>query len=386
MDYPFPSTASASAVDRRPRSRLALLSFALLAACSSGGARSPDSGEASAGVTPAPEDEPWKTLEEWHLFDDARKQSPGTRVVPYDVNSPLYADYAQKHRFLYVPPGERIGYSDTDVWAFPVGTILVKTFSYLADARDPSSAERLLETRLLIHQSTGWKPHTYVWDEEQTEATLRTGGADLDTTFVDPSGEGRTNAYSVPSENDCRSCHGKLGQTDTLGGRTRQLDRDNDYGDGPENQLDHLADLGLFDAAPAPAEGRTRLVDPFGDAPLYDRARSYFDGNCAHCHRAGNSQGSQSGLFLDFESTDPAEGRLARIGVCKQPASAGGATCGYSFDIVPGKPEESIYVCRMESTDAKYKMPTVGRNLVHTEGVALVQDWIASLPGDCGGQ
>ena len=380
MDYPFPSMASAFAAKR-------LLSAAFAVALLSAGCSSSDSAppQTVEGVNPAPEGEPWKTLDEWQLFTDAAEQEPEERVIPYDVNSPLYADYASKYRFLYVPDGKKIGYADTAVWELPVGSILVKTFSYFADVRDPSSDERLLETRLLIHQTDGWKPHTYLWNESQTEATLKTGGTDLDVTFIDESGTERTNSYSVPSENDCRSCHGKLGQTDTLGGRTRQLDRDHDYGDGPVNQIDHLAELGLLDDAPAPGEDRQRLEDPFGDAPVWDRARSYLDSNCAHCHQTGNAQAAQSGLFLDYDSTDPALGDPAGIGVCKQPASAGGATCGYSFDIVPGKPDESIYICRMESTNPKYKMPTVGRNLVHTEGVALMRDWIASMPGDCGG-
>src|SRR5262249_10420118 len=161
------------------------------------------------------------------------------RVVPYDVNSQLFADYATKHRFIYVPAGKTIGYDPVNTWSLPVGTILVKTFSYLADARDPSKGERLLETRLLIHESAGWAPHPHVGDAAQTTATRKVGGDVIDSQFVDPSGQSRTNGYVVPSENDCRSCHGRLGSTDTLGGRTLQLDRDNDYGRGPENQIDH---------------------------------------------------------------------------------------------------------------------------------------------------
>lgn len=336
------------------------------------------------GVTPAPEDEPFTTLAEWHLFTDARKQAPATRVVPYEVISQLFADYAAKYRFLYVPEGARIGYSPTAKWSLPLGSILVKTFSYLTDARDPSEGERLLETRLLIHESSGWAPHTYVWNAEQTSATLKVGGDVIDGTFIDPSGNARTNSYIVPSENDCRSCHGRLGHTDTLGGRTRQLDRDHDYGAGPENQLDHLASLGLFDRAPEANAERFHLVDPLGTAGVVDRVRSYFDGNCAHCHQPGDFAASSTGFWLDYDSTDPLTGRTASWGLCKQPTAAGGATCGHQFDVVPGKPDDSIIVCRLESTLPKVRMPPIGRNLVHAEGAALVREWIQDQGGQCG--
>jgi hypothetical protein len=49
--------------------------------------------------------------------------------------------------------------------------------------------------------------------------------------------------------NQCHDCHGKPEQTLLLGPRTRQLDRDFDFGAGPENQLDHMAALGLPGAA-----------------------------------------------------------------------------------------------------------------------------------------
>jgi hypothetical protein len=37
----------------------------------------------------------------------------------------------------------------------------------------------------------------------------------------------------------------------------------------------------------------------------------------------------------------------------------------------------------MSSTEADIKMPELGRNLVHDEGVTLIRDWISSLSGSC---
>ncbi len=383
----FPSTDSAFEGSARLRSAALSMAIAVAGCASESALRNTADGSAgkldgsspdasgseareasSSGVTPAPEGRPYQTIAEWHLFTDPVRQAPAEGVVPYDVISQLFADYAYKRRFIFLPPGEKIGYSASERWSFPLGTILVKTFSYLIDGRDPQSGERLLETRLLIHESSGWVPHTYVWSAAQTEATLQVAGATIDSTVVD----------------DCRTCHGKLGSTSSLGGRTLQLDREHDYGSGPESQIDHLSNLGLFDRAPEPPGARVHLVDPFGQAPLFERVRSYFDGNCSHCHQPGNSAGSLSGFWLDYASTDATMQPSATWGICKQPASAGGATCGRQFDIVPGKPDDSILICRMESTLAKVKMPPVGRNLVHAEAVALLREWIAQLPGRCG--
>jgi len=52
------------------------------------------------------------------------------------------------------------------------------------------------------------------------------------------------------------------------------------------------------------------------------------------------------------------------------------------YDLVPGKPEESILVARMESTRPKEMMPQIGRSVVHEEGVALIRDWVGSLSSE----
>jgi uncharacterized repeat protein (TIGR03806 family) len=332
-------------------------------------------------VTPAPAGQPWGTLEEWHLFADAPAQQPARRVVPYDVISPLYADDANKRRFLYVPDGKRIGYQSTRVWRFPQGSILVKSFAYPRDARDPSKGERLLETRLLLLGTEGWTAETYVWDEAQTGAVRTSEGTTLDVSWIDQTGNTRNHPYAVPTTEQCSECHGTGPQQDTLGGRTRQLDRDLDFGRGAENQIDYLARQGFLDGAPSPSAERQQLVDPFGSAPLDDRVRSYLDANCAHCH-AGGQGATESGLFLSWEETDPTSGSV--WGVCKTPIAARAEPCGLTYDIVPGSPEQSILVCRMESRQKDVQMPEVGSLRVDTRGVGLVREWIAGLtPAGC---
>ena len=50
---------------------------------------------------------------------------------------------------------------------------------------------------------------------------------------------------------------------------------------------------------------------------------------------------------------------------------------------MPGQPDASILVFRIESTEPEIRMPELGRNLVDDAGVALIRQWIAQLPGTC---
>ena len=333
-------------------------------------------------VTPPPYGMPYDKLSEWHLFQDPLAQLPAERVIPYEVISPLFSDYTTKFRFLWLPDGTQIGYSDDKVWDFPVGTVLAKTFSYAADLRDPASKLRLLETRILWRQPDGWSVHAYVWNAEQTEAVSEVASDTIPSDFIDVSGSPIHNDYYVPNTNECKQCHTNSDVLGPNGPRARQMDRDHDYGTkggGVANQIDHLQSLGLFASEPTPKASRTSLTDPFGTAPLGERVRSYLDANCSSCHAKGGSA-SQSSLLLDYPETDPATNTEANWGICKTPTSQGGATCNNMFDIVPGQPDKSILLCRVTSTEAKFRMPPLGVQLTHTEGVELLRTWVQAMP------
>lgn len=372
------------------RARLGGLLMLALLGC--GDTRAKDAGDAGdaevppeVGPPPSAYVDPPDSLDAWNLFLDARTQTPGPRTLPYDVVSPLFSDYTAKQRFVYLPEGKTIGYEPSDLWRLPEGSVLIKTFSYPYDLRDPDKGQRLLETRLLVFTRDGVVPHTYVWDEEQREAKRKVAGTTIPSEWIHTDGEQRSNAYRVPNTNQCFDCHGKPEVANTLGLRTRQLDREYDYGDGVvRNQIDYLHELGWLDGTPEPAEARQRLVDPFGTASLSERARAYLDANCSHCHKKGGDA-SASGMWLEWERTGEDQNPVT-WGVCKKPTSAAGATCGREVDIVPGEPDRSIYMCRVESTEPDVQMPPLGRNLLHDEGVSLLREWIASLPGGCGAQ
>lgn len=334
-------------------------------------------GAPPSNVTAPPYGAPWETLGEWNLFADIPTGTPNQRVVPYDLISPLFSDYTTKHRYVFVPEGSTITYSDTEAWAFPLGAILVKTFAYPLTA-DPNGALDLLETRILYREPDGWKAMTYVYDPGDMDATLTVAGAFIDVVAETPSGL-PIDLYRVPNENQCLECHKSFDEPRHLGPSTRQLDRDNDYGQGAENQLDHLAAIGFLDKTPAPAGQRVRLADPLdGSNPdLSYRARSYFDANCAHCHTAGGNATPPSALDLRFTATEPGQ-PASNWGECVIPTSC--SCCpGKTHDVVPGDPDASIMPCRLGSTAIDEKMPPFGL-FAHEEGVALIRDWIAAMP------
>lgn len=317
-----------------------------------------------------------RALSEWEIFTDGASQRTHDAFMPYELRAPLFSDYSRKHRFLRVPEGTEITVGEGGRLLFPEGTLLVKTFGFLADLRDPNSPERIVETRLLEHRDGHWLPYVYLWDDVAEDAQLSRVGARVPVTFVDLEGETRSIQYRVPSIAQCGNCHGGQGEVLPLGPRVEQLDRDHDFGAGPENQLAHLVTRGWLASRPA---GPHSFVDPDDEsADLDARGRSYLHANCAHCHRDGGAA-AQSGLWLGIEETSE-----TRLGFCKIPVAAGRGTGGRTVDLWPGDHERSIMAFRMQSDEPGIKMPELPAVLVHTEGVALINAWIDAMPPrDC---
>jgi uncharacterized repeat protein (TIGR03806 family) len=351
-----------------------LFSAALIAAACDGDTT--DTEPQPVVVTPAACDAPYEKLSEWNLFADGVAMTPAQGVTKYQVIAPLFSDYTTKSRFIYLPPGEKIAYDGSEVWQFPLGTILVKAFGHAPKVSEPNVDVTLRETRLLCLGEDGWVPHTYIWDDAQQDAVREVAGKFIEVAFEGPDGEPIETNYRVPNTNECKTCHATDEVVAPLGTRTRQLDFDVDG----VNQLEAFANAGMFDVGPPPYPEREHLVDPQDTSQdLFLRVRSYWDSNCASCHRDGN-EAQQSGLYLAFDKTDPETlTDQSTIGLCKTPTSAGGATCGNSIDVVPGDPDASIMICRMSVEEPKWRMPPLGSLVVHQEGLALLREWVASL-------
>ncbi len=335
----------------------ALLSLALLAVS---GCSSPLRPIAPPGaVTPV------ERLSELGIFHgEPAKQVPRKGFVAYDVNAPLYADGARKRRFVYVPAGSRIQTS-FDRWQLPLGSYLVKTFSFPRDLRNPALGERLIETRFLVRTDVGFTASTYVWNDAQTDASASPGDLDVPVSWIDEQGVRRDQLFHVPSASQCASCHADR----ALGFRSRQLDRTFEYGDGTRDQIAHFARIGLIDQRP-PAH--VLLSDPSGDAPLAARARSYLDANCSHCHGEGGSA-ERTDLFWDLEHTTRQE-----LPSCRTTRSIDGR----DHVLVPGHPEQSAFLARMRAGNPRVHMPRGPAKLPDPAGIALLSAWVASLPAE----
>lgn len=318
-------------------------------------------------------DEPAQTLDAYHLFTDVGGRVPNAGVVPYALNTPLFSDYAEKSRYVFIPPGKHATYTKTGVLDFPVGTTLVKVFAFPADFRKPNDKVRYIETRLLIHKADGWVPLAYVWNDEQNRAELKRAGKRVKVSFVNPQGTAQTIDYGVPNANQCKECHSLSNVVTPIGPKARNLNGDYAYATGLENELAHWTRIGILEGAPdLSAVPRLPRWDD-ASAPLDERARAYLDVNCGHCHNA-KGLASNSGLFLTYEESDP------RVrGVMMPPVAAGRGSGGLFYAIVPGHPEQSILLYRMESTEPGVMMPQIGRTLSHTEAVKLIGDYIAQM-------
>ena len=312
------------------------------------------------------------TLSSYNFFTGELKNlKPAEGVVHYELNSPLFSDYAYKKRFIKFPAGTFTTYNADDVFDFPEGTILIKNFYYPADFRKPEENIRILETRLLVLENGNWKTLSYIWNEEQTEANLEVAGKTIDVSWTHFDGLKKQLLYSVPDVNQCKGCHLRGEKIMPIGSTARQLN--GAIRGQSKNQLMQLAELGLLHDLPS-LNSVPALADYDDErAELNLRARAWLEVNCAHCHRS-DGPAKTSGLFLLASVSNPYE-----LGIGKAPVAAGRGSGGLNFDIVPGSPEASILFYRINSTDPGVMMPELGKKLIHEEGVDLIRQWIAGL-------
>lgn len=339
----------------------------------------------------------------------------GRDVHPYEVATPLFSDYALKLRAYYLPDGSAMHYDPEQSFDFPLGSVLAKTFFYPVAVAGPVAATagaagaggaagnevpaaaiavqavagwngavadldladyRLIETRLLIRQADGWDALPYVWEGD--DAYLRITGAVQPLALDLPSGDRAQIPYVVPARSECASCHAtdhSDGGILPIGLKARHLNAA--YPGQPDSQLQTWADRGDLSGLPEAAARPLSIVwnDPGMD--LEGRARAYLDSNCGHCHNARGAADT-SGLLLDTLTDQP-----RRLGFCKSPVAAGRGTGGRAFAIDPGDPDGSILIYRVETNDPATRMPETGRSVAHAEGVELLRQWVASLPGEC---
>lgn len=347
-------------------------------------------------------------LSDWQVvYKDGDTLALNDGVVPYDLNTPLFSDYAHKLRTIWLPRGTSAKYNADGSFDFPVGTIISKTFYYplpAAAARNPMAVARtydqsrdfsdagrgerglnlahvhLIETRILVRREAGWEALPYVWNSTQSDALLARTGDAKPLELVSDDGGKEPFTYVVPNENQCAGCHVadlKTKQIAPIGTKARHLNRDYPYAAARENQLLHWSKLGYLTGVADPASVPRNADWRDTSQPLEARARAYLDINCGHCH---NAKGPANTTALDLTIF----ARVDRyLGVCKPPVAAGRGTGDHYFDIVPGDPQDSILPYRLRSNEPGVMMPEQGRTTTHIEGVVLIEQWIAALRGTC---
>ena len=312
-----------------------------------------------------------KKLSEFSFFKDSQAQIPSDRVVPYELISSLFSDYSYKQRWVYIPEGKKASFRKDQVFNFPVGSALIKTFYYPIDERNLSLGKRLMETRLLLRKQTGWEAVSYAWNDEQNEAFIKIAGKTILNEWIDFEGEKRSVRYRVPNKNQCKECHASNDAVMPIGPKARNLNKVFDYQDGSINQLTKWMRLDYINGIEidlnTPVDWNNEIYS------LDDRVRSYLDINCGHCHISTGGANS-TGLYLDLTET-----RLTHLGINKKPVATGRGSGGHKFSIAPGKSKESILLHRMISTDPGVMMPESGRSLTHHVAVELIEKWIDNM-------
>lgn len=266
----------------------------------------------------------------------------------YNLNTQLFTDYAHKQRFIALPPGEKMTYNGDGLPLYPDNTLIAKTFYYNNDERDLSLGRQIIETRILIKIDGDWVTGDYKWNEAQDDAVLDLNGSIVPVTWIDAEGESNTLDYAIPSDTDCFTCHRIYDDKSPIGPKLRTLN----FEVNGTNQLQQLIDSDLLDGLLDPS---TVSVLPNWEDTSYsleERARAYFDVNCAHCHIEGGFCEVQSTLRLAFE-TDMASTNIAD--------------------------RRNSIINRMSFYNQGFSMPWIGTTVIHDEGLQLVLDYLDTI-------
>lgn len=318
---------------------------------------------------------PYDSLSTYGFFEGAMSdQNPVYGVIPYDLITPLFTDYALKHRFIWMPDSVSATFGeDHEILNFPDGTALIKTFYY--DRVQPNNETRILETRLLIKINGAWEFANYVWNEDQTEATLDLVGSNVDLSWIEDNGTARSTNYRIPSDAECLNCHKVNLEPIPIGPKPQNLNRELIYEEGSLNQLEKWKDIGyLSGSIPCNIETVADWKDE--SQPLESRVRAYLDINCSHCHANERHCDYRAPRFAWSETTDP-----ANLGICVVPEDI--PISQLTHIVSRGKPPKSALHYRISSTDETVRMPLLGRTIVHEEAVQLIEQWINSLNPPC---
>ncbi|HZL87850.1 MAG TPA: PQQ-dependent sugar dehydrogenase [Pirellulaceae bacterium] len=316
-----------------------------------------------------------RRLSQTGLFASLATMEPAPGVMPYYIVVEPWMDGAVAQRWVAIPGGDsvRLAQSKENPAVYPEGTVLVKHLAL------PSGRNRhpiRLETQILHLERGAWRPYSYLWDDAGQDAELvEPIGADrqLEVPQFTSGQPPVERTWHVSAINECKLCHnGESGNV--LGFVPNQLNRLISHGSSRAEQSSLLAGQGVLGkTSPPSADDPLRLVDPHDTTEsLDDRARSYLHVNCSMCHQPGGNAIVSFYLRRDLPFSQLNTNKGTGIG-----------TFGMrdARVIAAGDPYRSLLLYRMSKLGYA-RMPYIGSRVVDGRGVALVEEWIRSLPSD----
>jgi putative heme-binding domain-containing protein len=324
-----------------------------------------------------------RRLSETGLFASLRDFKPAPGVFPYSVNAEAWTDGASAKRLLAVPTTEHVTIYREDnlllgehkgAWNFPDDTVFVKTLflDLVSDGTTSTTVPQPVETQILHWDRKDWRGYSYAWNDDRTDAILAPAqGAERVFRVIDRNAPGgsRQQTWQFYSRNDCMVCHTPQAGS-LLGYNVKQLMRDSSDAVAVTRQIDTLSHIGLI---PAAIDVHQKpMVNPYDDRfPLHERARSYLDVNCSHCHGHGGGATSQIRLLSHLS--------LEKTGLINGPLTQGEFGIHGARVTVPGDPYRSVLYYRMAKLGPG-RMPRIGSRNIDRKGLALIRDWIVAMP------
>ncbi|MCA9062000.1 MAG: PQQ-dependent sugar dehydrogenase [Planctomycetaceae bacterium] len=325
-------------------------------------------------------------LSQTGLFHDLRTQQPSEGVIEFQIQVPMWHDGADGRRFLTVPGTDAVevlaGARRRDNWMlrekmiFPKDSVLAKTVTL----KDSNGKSVHLETQILHFEGTEWRGYSYLWNPEQTDATL----VSADGTSVvlrDYGAFPEQRIWTVHSRSECSRCHNAW-----VGGPLAfipsQLNRSVSRATATEavNQLAALKRAGWLSGAipddPVSSNDAriAALADPHNETnSVADRVRSYLSVNCSHCHQ--NGAGGTATIDLRHEIS------LNDTHLVDAAPVQGTFGLHQGALLKAGRPDHSVLFYRM-ACSGRGRMPHIGSSVVDAKALGLVSEWIRSLADD----
>ncbi|HMJ57297.1 MAG TPA: hypothetical protein VK540_34745 [Polyangiaceae bacterium] len=296
------------------------------------------------------------------LFSDWATKTIAPGVRAFAPSTAFWSDGAEKHRWIYLPPGTKIDASSRSDWVFPVGTTFWKEFSV---------GGRRIETRIFKKlRADRWVTEAYKWskDEKSTAADIGGDQSDVDV--------GNGVPYHIATQKECSDCH--------KGRRDRILGFEEISLGGPNATGLNLAAL-VAENLISPPPPSVNVQIPDDGTGLAPQALAWIHVNCGvTCHnRNSDATGNGTKMFLRLNPAELGTKPPSEWDAFTTTLRVSVNTPGWNGEtrVVPGVPDRSLIV-RLISSRGEEQMPPVGTNIIDQKNVDIVKAWIAKMVAD----